>query len=79
MEYIIKTIKKNKYNKEIYSRDSESNANSNIYPGIDQASGKQVQPEGQTEELTKYANAQGWEIVEQFKDLDCGGKLDKIG
>ncbi|WP_214737472.1 recombinase family protein [Exiguobacterium sp. s162] len=33
----------------------------------------------QTEELTKYANAQGWEIIEQFKDVDSGGKLDKVG
>lgn len=33
----------------------------------------------QKEELTKYANIQGWEIVGEFKDVDSGGKLDKVG
>ncbi|WP_433958591.1 recombinase family protein [Cytobacillus horneckiae] len=33
----------------------------------------------QKEELTKYANSQGWEIVGEFKDIDSGGKLDKLG
>ena len=33
----------------------------------------------QKEELTKYANAQGWEIAGEFKDVDSGGKLDKAG
>lgn len=30
-------------------------------------------------ELTKYAESQGWTIVEEFKDVDSGGKLDKKG
>lgn len=33
----------------------------------------------QKEELTKYAESQGWEIVGEFKDVDSGGKLDKVG
>ncbi|MGP9042148.1 recombinase family protein [Cytobacillus kochii] len=33
----------------------------------------------QKEELTRYAIAQGWEIVGEFKDVDKGGKLDKAG
>ncbi|MFJ7736437.1 recombinase family protein [Lysinibacillus sp. NPDC097287] len=33
----------------------------------------------QKEELTRYANSQGWEIVAEFKDVDSGGKLDKEG
>lgn len=30
-------------------------------------------------ELTKYANDQGWLIVDTFKDVDSGGKLHKAG
>jgi len=30
-------------------------------------------------ELNKYANAQGWEIVDTFKDVDSGTKLKKDG
>ena len=33
----------------------------------------------QKQELTKYANSQGWEIVGEFRDVDSGGKLDKVG
>lgn len=33
----------------------------------------------QKEELTKYAKSQGWTIVGEFKDVDSGGKLDKVG
>lgn len=33
----------------------------------------------QTVELTRYANQQGWEIVDIFKDVDSGTKLDKDG
>ncbi|WP_332648794.1 recombinase family protein [Lysinibacillus sp. 54212] len=33
----------------------------------------------QKEELTKYADSQGWEILSEFKDVDSGGKLDKEG
>ncbi|MEY9976528.1 recombinase family protein [Lysinibacillus sp. RC79] len=33
----------------------------------------------QTLELTRYANQQGWEIVDIFKDVDSGTKLDKDG
>ncbi len=33
----------------------------------------------QTVELTRYANQQGWEIVEIFRDVDSGTKLDKDG
>ncbi|MGE7092586.1 recombinase family protein [Lysinibacillus sp. NPDC048646] len=33
----------------------------------------------QTVELTRYANQQGWEIVEIFRDVDSGTKLDKNG
>jgi site-specific DNA recombinase len=33
----------------------------------------------QKEELTKYANLQGWNIVGEFKDVESGGKLDKAG
>ncbi|MBO0586493.1 recombinase family protein [Sporosarcina sp. E16_8] len=33
----------------------------------------------QTHELTKYSNAQGWEIVDVYKDADSGTKLDKDG
>lgn len=33
----------------------------------------------QTYELTKYAKAQGWEIVDIYKDADSGTKLDKDG
>lgn len=30
-------------------------------------------------ELTRYANAQGWEIVDTYKDVDSGTKLNKDG
>jgi site-specific DNA recombinase len=30
-------------------------------------------------ELTKYAEQQNWRIIEYFKDVDSGGKLDKQG
>ncbi|MEK4715378.1 recombinase family protein [Sporosarcina sp. FSL K6-5500] len=30
-------------------------------------------------ELTRYADAQGWEIVDVFRDVDSGTKLDKDG
>ena len=30
-------------------------------------------------ELTRYANDQGWEIVDVFRDVDSGTKLDKDG
>ena len=30
-------------------------------------------------ELTRYANSQGWEIVDTFKDVDSGTKLNKDG
>ncbi|MED3571912.1 recombinase family protein [Cytobacillus praedii] len=33
----------------------------------------------QKEELTKYAHSQGWEIVDEFTDVETGGKLDKAG
>lgn len=33
----------------------------------------------QTVELTRYAIQQGWEIVEVFRDVDSGTKLDKDG
>ncbi|MFE3573901.1 recombinase family protein [Lysinibacillus sp. NPDC059133] len=33
----------------------------------------------QTVELTRYANQQGWEILDIFKDVDSGTKLDKDG
>lgn len=33
----------------------------------------------QTTELRKYALAQGWTIVDEFLDVDSGGKLDKKG
>lgn len=30
-------------------------------------------------ELTTYAKSQGWVIIDEFKDVDSGGKLDKKG
>lgn len=33
----------------------------------------------QTTELTRYAESQGWEIVDIFKDTDSGTKLKKPG
>lgn len=30
-------------------------------------------------ELTKYANENNWEIFKVFKDIDSGGKLNKVG
>jgi len=33
----------------------------------------------QTVELTRYATQQGWEIVDIFRDVDSGTKLDKDG
>ncbi|WP_338754228.1 recombinase family protein [Bacillus sp. FJAT-52991] len=33
----------------------------------------------QREELRQYAESQGWEIVNELKDVDSGGKLDKVG
>jgi site-specific DNA recombinase len=33
----------------------------------------------QREELTRYAMQQGWQIVDYYKDVDSGGKLDKQG
>ncbi|MGG6437424.1 recombinase family protein [Saccharococcus caldoxylosilyticus] len=33
----------------------------------------------QKEELTKYAESQGWNIVGEFKDVESGGKLEKKG
>ncbi|MCY8609944.1 recombinase family protein [Bacillus paralicheniformis] len=33
----------------------------------------------QKEELRKYAEAQGWTIAAEFKDVETGGKLDKSG
>lgn len=33
----------------------------------------------QKNELTKYAQTQGWNIVGEYKDVDSGGKLDKKG
>lgn len=33
----------------------------------------------QREELTRHANQQGWQIVDYYKDVDSGGKLDKAG
>jgi site-specific DNA recombinase len=35
--------------------------------------------EGQRDDLTKYAKEQGWQIVEVIKDVDSGGKLNKLG
>ena len=35
--------------------------------------------EGQRDDLTKYAKEQGWQIVEVIKDVDSGGKLNKVG
>ncbi|GLC88649.1 recombinase family protein [Lysinibacillus piscis] len=34
---------------------------------------------GQESELTKYAESQGWIIVNIYQDVDSGGKLDKAG
>lgn len=34
---------------------------------------------GQLTELTRYAIAQGWEIIETFKDVESGAKFDKAG
>lgn len=34
---------------------------------------------GQLTELTRYAKAQGWEIVDTFKDVESGAKFDKQG
>jgi site-specific DNA recombinase len=33
----------------------------------------------QKTELTKYAESQGWTIVDEFTDVDSGGRLDKKG
>ncbi|MDR7237176.1 recombinase family protein [Neobacillus drentensis] len=33
----------------------------------------------QTTELRKYALSQGWKIIDEFIDVDTGGKLDKKG
>lgn len=33
----------------------------------------------QTLELTRYAQSQGWEIVDLFKDVDSGTKINKVG
>lgn len=33
----------------------------------------------QTTELTAYAKKQGWKIINKFKDVDSGGKLNKKG
>jgi DNA invertase Pin-like site-specific DNA recombinase len=33
----------------------------------------------QDTELTRYAESQNWIVVEKFKDVDSGGKLDKKG
>ena len=33
----------------------------------------------QTLELTRYAESQGWEIVDIFKGVDSGTKLNKAG
>ncbi len=33
----------------------------------------------QTVELTRYANQQGWEIIDVFRDVDSGTKLEKEG
>lgn len=35
--------------------------------------------EGQRDDLTRYANDQGWEIINTYQDMDSGGKLDKKG
>jgi len=40
---------------------------------------KKFSLDGQRDDLTKYALAQGWNIVKTLKDVDSGGKLDKEG
>lgn len=40
---------------------------------------KKYSLEAQEYELTRYAKAQGWEIIGLFKDVESGGKLNKEG